>query len=576
MWRSKFILCVKGEEMKFSIRTKIIFLFSVIFTLAILSIGIFAVNTMKTKVVESAQEKLKSDLAMTHALFDENMPGDWKVQDQNLYKGDKLLNDNFELVDNVGKMTGDTTTIFMADTRLVTNVKKTDGTRAVGTKISDNVAQAVIKEGRTYMGKADVVGTINQTIYEPIKDANGEIIGILYVGVPNTIYDQFAKEFSNSMLIFGVIGLIITIIMCDLIAVHISKPLKIMNTAANQIALGNLIVNWDIKNSDETGHLSVSLTKMSQSLGMMVQKVRDGANKVDITAKDMSLNTKKIAQTIINVTETANELFAGADKQSMNIQGAMDTIEQAAASIQEISATIQELSAFTQKISQRAKEGNGSMDKAINEMNNINTSTSEMSVLIDNLYQRSSSIGKIVDLISNIADQTNLLALNATIEAARAGEHGLGFAVVAEEVRKLSEQSRQATNQISELINHIQVDTNNAVKAVDGNVVLVKKGSEVISNGTETFLKITQYINDISRQTNELSLVTEQLAKGSEDIVQNINYIKEISTNVAKSSQNMASACEEESSSLEDLASDSEELTGLSQRLQETVAQFKL
>jgi methyl-accepting chemotaxis protein len=165
--------------------------------------------TVRDKVITTAQEKLTGDLAMTRTYIEDKYPGQWSIQDDKLMKGDTPMNDNFSLIDKIGNNTRDNVTIFMGDTRIATNVKNATGGRATGTKAADNVINAVLKQKKNFIGKAQVVGVWNQTAYEPILNEKGDVIGMLFVGIPNTHYDMVIKDISLRIMIFGVIGFII-------------------------------------------------------------------------------------------------------------------------------------------------------------------------------------------------------------------------------------------------------------------------------------------------------------------------------------------------------------------------------
>ncbi|MHB8829917.1 MAG: cache domain-containing protein, partial [Syntrophales bacterium] len=193
--------------MKFNLKKKIV-LFVLIFALIIVSIGISTIYVVNTRIIKTAHEKLAGDLSMGRTLLNEKHPGAWSIREGKLFKGDTLINGNFGIVDTIGEMTGDTATIFQGDTRIATNVKKSSGERAVGTKASQKVIDETLTGGRVYIGKAEVVGIWNQTAYEPIKNAAGEIIGIFYVGVPNTRYDQITGDIIRKFVIISLVGLI--------------------------------------------------------------------------------------------------------------------------------------------------------------------------------------------------------------------------------------------------------------------------------------------------------------------------------------------------------------------------------
>ena len=179
-------------------------------------------------------------------------------------------------------------------------------------------------------------------------------------------------------------------------------------------------------------------------------------------------------------------------------------------------------------------------------------------------------------MISGIAGQTNLLALNAAIEAARAGEQGRGFAVVAEEVRKLAEQSQEATKKIADLIGEIQSETGRAVEAMNTGTKEVKSGSGVVAVAGQSFEQIVALINQVTEQVRGISTNIQHMAKGSQAVVVSVNEITETSKNTVGQTQSISAATEEQSASMQEIASSSQALAKLAEELQEAVNVFRV
>ena len=168
-----------------SVRTKLFLLTMIIMVASFGLIGYQQTKIMTTLIEGEALAKARSDLQTGMEIIDMKYPGAWRAEGDKLYKGEELINNNFEIVDEIGRLTnGNTATIFLHDVRITTNVIA-DGERALGTEVSSEVAEKVLKQGEIYLGQANVVGHTYQSAYMPIKDARGEIIGIWYVGAPD-------------------------------------------------------------------------------------------------------------------------------------------------------------------------------------------------------------------------------------------------------------------------------------------------------------------------------------------------------------------------------------------------------
>lgn len=243
--------------------------FIVLITLAVV-IGLIATVFGTTKHIrneaeQAAVEKAKSDLQLGEALLDSRFPGPWAIRDGQLYKGETLMNGNFDIVDEIARLTGDTCTIFQGDTRVATNVIR-DGKRAVGTKVSDEVARVVLQEGRVFSGEANVVGVKYQTAYKPIRDESGKIIGIWYVGANKLFVDKMVgNAVQNVFFTFGSIWLVIIGIIWWLTN-SLTRPINELVVAANRLAHGDLDTEIAVQTRDEVGYLARSFERMRGEL----------------------------------------------------------------------------------------------------------------------------------------------------------------------------------------------------------------------------------------------------------------------------------------------------------------------
>lgn len=224
----------------------------------------------------------------------------------------------------------------------------------------------------------------------------------------------------------------------------------------------------------------------------------------------------------------------------------------------------------------KARFGGDSVSKAVTQMAQIENTVNSSAKVVSKLGEQSKEIGEIVGTISGIASQTNLLALNAAIEAARAGEQGRGFAVVADEVRKLAEQSQEAAKKIAELISDIQVDTERAVVAMQTGTKEVKTGAEVVNLAGGAFREIANLVVQVADQVETSSKAMDKMVAESQRIVTASEQINQISSKSAGEAQSVSAATEEQLASMEEIASSSQALAQLAQDLQQEVAKFKV
>lgn len=357
----------------------------------------------------------------------------------------------------------------------------------------------------------------------------------------------------------------------------IITPLRKVVALVEEVASGDLSEQQrTILSNDETGQLAAAVFKMRLQLRELISQLNQAIEQVSSSAQQLTANAELSAEASGQIAATITEVASGAEKQLKAVDGTSAIVQQMSTGVQQIAASASTMSGTSEKTANAAQVGSTSVDKAVNQMTTIERSVTNSSEVVVKLGQRSKEIGQIVDTISAIAGQTNLLALNAAIEAARAGEQGRGFAVVAEEVRKLAEQSQEASRQIAQLIAEIQQDTETAVIAMNEGTREVTLGAQVVNEAGRAFHDILSLIEGVSSEVREISAAMQQMASGSQDIVHSVRDIDIISKDAAGKAQTVSAAIEEQSATAEEIAASSETLTKMAEELQRAISKFKL
>ncbi|MCO1602721.1 cache domain-containing protein [Desulfosporosinus nitroreducens] len=218
---------------------------------------------MKDRVVAATIIKAQTDLTTCGEIIDKTYPGSWSVQEGNLYKGTTKINLNNDLVDYLSRLSGDTVTIFLGDTRVATTVLGSNGERVIGTKVSANVAQTVLQNGQTYIGEANVVGQWHQSGYAPLRAENGNIIGIFYVGISHA-YEQ--EIITRSLITMAVLGLALTILIALLTWFFIQRviinPLHNIMLGTRDVATGHMTQKVKVSGAKEIEELEDAFNQM--------------------------------------------------------------------------------------------------------------------------------------------------------------------------------------------------------------------------------------------------------------------------------------------------------------------------
>ncbi|WP_165452338.1 methyl-accepting chemotaxis protein [Paenibacillus thalictri] len=564
--------------MNLSIRWKMMILFNLLLIASIVSMGLYATINMENEVGLLVQKQLETSMSVGKQLLNEDMPGEWNVKDGKLYKGAQQLNDSFAFVDKLAKLLGKdaTVTLFQGDTRVSTNVMK-EGSRAVGTQVSDQVKQVALTQGQTFQGIADVLGTKYYAIYDPITGGKGDVIGIFYIGIPAKSYDEAATHFRTKVIGFGMPFIVVFIAAIWLVTSRLAGSIVKVASAAVQVSEGDLRAEVpQAKVKDEVGKLQNAIRTMIAKLREIVSQVELSAEHVVVSSKQLSASADQTKTATLEVTQTIQQLASGAENQVQVAEESARAMEEMAAGIQKIAESTSYVFEASHGLAKQAEHGNESVQTAVSQMEVMNGSIRKVAEAIDEVNVRSESIEQLAELIKGISMQTNLLALNASIEAARAGEHGRGFAVVAAEVRKLAEQSGEQAVQIAALIEQMQTASRQASDSMASGIGEVEKSVAFVDEAGQLFGHIVRTIQMVSEQMQEVSAASQQMSAGTEEVAAAISEISRIARSSANGIQTVAGASEEQLASMDEIAHATHSLNKMSEQLNELVSTFKL
>ncbi|WP_312197632.1 methyl-accepting chemotaxis protein [Anaerospora hongkongensis] len=388
---------------------------------------------------------------------------------------------------------------------------------------------------------------------------------------------NLADSIERVIIILDVIILVCAIAGSTWLMRRISRPLADVVTAAHDIADGDLqIKQIRYAGDDEIGDLLKAFSHMAKNLQEIVTHVSRSAEQVAAASEQLTASADQSALAAGQVAETITSVAAGAYTQGTTVEHTADIVQEMARAIGHIAENSSTVSARSAETSKAATIGSQAMQQATDQMQAINRSVSQSAEVVGKLGESSKQIGEIVDVISGIAGQTNLLALNAAIEAARAGEQGRGFAVVADEVRKLAEQSHEAAQKIAHIVREIQAETTSVVTVMQQGTVDVARGSEVIISTGERFTAIVSLVENLNSEIQEITAASEQLSASSEEVVKSVESVKQLAGETAANTQTISAAAEEQSASMEEIAASSQALSRLADELQMVVRKFKI
>lgn len=385
-----------------------------------------------------------------------------------------------------------------------------------------------------------------------------------------------ARRTTTLSLIIMTVSLIISALIGLLITRMIAKPVKDIQELFSRVEQGDLTIEGIYQSKDEIGRLTSSFNTMITGLKSIVQKVNDTSQYVAASSEQLSTSAGQNMQASENISLTIQELAEGADQQAGSISDSTAVIQEMAETTNQIKQSVDTVSVTSQKTSHMSVEGTKAIEKVNNQMQTIHTSVGFLAETFKGLTERSNEIGNITEVITNIAGQTNLLALNAAIEAARAGEQGKGFAVVADEVRKLAEQSASSAEQITKLISLIQMETEQTMRTVVSTTEEVREGLAVVEEAGRSFNMIDGAIQTIVRQTEAVTHLVQKLMRGTNSVQEEINKVKVVAEEAAVNSLTIRSSTQEQLASMEEITSSSQALTRTAEELKYLIQHFKI
>lgn len=391
--------------------------------------------------------------------------------------------------------------------------------------------------------------------------------------------EMYAPIVANRYKVLMILGLTVlaVIVITWIFSRRIAGRLSNMVERVTQVANGDLTgKNIEDTSADEIGQLGRALTAMSNQLRTLIQHVMQSVEHVSASSAQLKTGAEQSAQGASQVAESIAEVASGTERQTNAVHKTTVVINRISDQIKQVATDVAYVKTTSDHAADIAKNGNGAIDAAVNQMNTIEEKVVNSAQIVVSLGERSKEVGQIVDTIAGIAGQTNLLALNAAIEAARAGEQGRGFAVVAEEVRKLAEQSQNAAKEIADLISEIQNDTDSAVVAMNEGTSEVKTGTEVVAAAGQAFKEIVAAVEQVSAQVQKISGAIQTVADSSQEIVAAAQEIDIISKETTGQTQTVSAVTEEQSASMEEIAAASNSLAEMAKKLQQAVAKFKV
>lgn len=408
----------------------------------------------------------------------------------------------------------------------------------------------------------------------PFRDYNDNVRGYLKITNDRSAIVQNINSIKRNAIIFTVILSLIALGLIYIFLSHSLKPIKSLIALTEKVASGDLTQNITVNTKDEISELANSFNKMTSRLRDMISHTGTASEVVAATSEELAAASEEVTASADEVANTIIEVSRTTQDQYDSIEISREVMKSMVESIKNVTANIDDISVSSRNTLDSAEEGIVSSKDAVEKINSLKISTEKTAEEIFRLNESSKEIEEIVDTISDIAEQTNLLALNAAIEAARAGEAGQGFSVVAEEVRKLAEQSAESSGQIAELISNIQNEIDRTVEAMETSNKEVESGVESVTKSSNKLSDILNEINIVASRIEEVNNLTCEVNANAGEVTESFNLMADYSLKIVESSSNVAASSEEQTAATEEIASASTDLATTASELRDEIAVF--
>ena len=569
----------------------VLFLCSALLPIAILSISniITSIQQIRTMENELLEDQLKNSINATRTYL-QHYFGDIEATNDTLVDSNgEDIKDNLEVIDLISNDLNVSATIFIkkddAYIRYLTSITEhnTDN-RIVGTEL-DKTSEAykTLQTGNDYVGDVNIQGAAYLSDYTPLKNKNGDTIGLLFVGVSKVETEKMIESHRNTAIttnltigsIFIIAGFAFNVILGN----TISKPLLMLKDCSIGLAEYDLtkeIPSKLIDRKDEIGTVANGMNLVVMNLREIIGSMHSVSGEVSSVSNELETSCSEAATVAEELAKTITEIADGATSQARSTTECLTKLEDLGKEIQSSLDQMKQLKDASGKAQDYVQEGESVLSQLVCKIDESNEATMAVYQNIQQTSESVQQISEISNMITGIAEQTNLLALNASIEAARAGEHGKGFAVVAEEIRKLAEQSGASTKQIDEHIKLLQENTRQSVDATEKVKDILKEQVLDVNKTEEKYANITESIHNTLTIINELNQSSKEMERGKEDAIGHVHSLSAVAEENAAATEEASACVEEQGASLHEISMNTSGLAETASNLNQIIQKFKI
>lgn len=442
----------------------------------------------------------------------------------------------------------------------------------IGKNVSEFDWGKQLMEGAKGSFEANIDGENRLVIFQTNKNTGWKIAGVVEKS-------ELTGKLEIIMYTVGIIcalGIIVALLGSILFAGRITKQIKSILAAMEKFGNGDLTANVNVKTKDEIGYIAGSFNKMAEGMRQLLGGVQEAAFRSQTISDKVAETSNAINIASTEIASAVHEIATGTSEQAKEASESVEITNVLASKIGDMVDKLQITVESTEKMREKNELGTKSINELRDRFKKNTEATLNASRGVQEVSEKSKSISKIIETINAIADQTNLLALNAAIEAARAGEAGKGFAVVADEVRKLAEGSSKATDEIKTIVEDIVLLIEKTYRDMEYTGKLVKEANAGLEETNNSFMEIEESVKEVTRQMELLRADISEVNKAKDKVLGSIESITAITQQASAATEEVSASTEEQVASIEDTVRSMEELSGIITHLSDSIKAFKI
>ena len=544
-------------------------------------ITVISTNTIKSGMISKAMGGLKTTIiaveAGLNAINDESFYLD---ENNNLWKGDCNLTENEDLIDSFTEGVDTDIALFWGSTRRATSLlDSTTGERILGTTISDDFVNDVLNGGEYSSSNVSVNGENYYAYYRPLKNPDGQIVGMIFAGEPSASVDSRLQLSVFMVELIAIIGTLVVAIVCFILAHKIAKAIIQTGEAVQSLTKGDLKVEVSPaiqKRKDELGVMGRGVENLIKELRTTIGSIQEAAEQVLQSGDSLETTAQQTSQTADDISLAVEEISKGAVSQAQDVENVTREIAQMGALIELIAKNIGGLRDAASEIRVAGEESSAIMKELSISSDMTEEAVQKVAKNVEATDDSVMQITEAVNLITAIASQTNLLSLNASIEAARAGEAGKGFAVVATEIQHLSEESSNSANRITEIVNKLSEDSRNSMEVMKEVKTKLGEQKEKLNETRQKFEAVNAGIIKAGEDTEEIHEEAMSCDAARQRMVDMVQSLSAISEENAASTEETTASMEELNATMNLLAESAKKLKELAVHLEENTSFFQM